>query len=112
VAQTAHARPAILILVVLLSSCDRTDQRIWNCSAEKIDFFIASAPDFATVETIPGRSWISFNKGRSPITSISVADGTHAKVVWQRGQPTANKRFNSEDEVCAGKTAGVVVQQF
>jgi len=33
-------------------------------------------------------------------------------VCWHKGQAVLTSRSNSADEVCAGRTNGIVVQQF
>ncbi|WP_374298117.1 hypothetical protein [Sphingomonas sp.] len=102
----------LLLLCVSLSSCDRLSQRVWNCSADKLDVLKVNEPDFEIVETIPARSWIASMKGGAQITGIMIADGKRAKVLWHKGQAVLTSRSNSADEVCAERTNGIVVQQF
>jgi hypothetical protein len=105
----------LLILPLIcfnLAGCDRISQRVWNCSAKSLDVLKTNAPDFEIVETIPSRSWISSMKGGVQITAISVADGTRSKVLWHQGQPVLTVPFDSPEKVCAGRTEGIVVQQF
>jgi hypothetical protein len=106
-------RAVILLLFCLtLSGCDRISQRVWNCSARKLEVLKANGADFEIVEVIPARSWIASMKGGVQITAISVADGASAKDLWHKGQPVLTSRLHSADEVCAGRTEGIVVQQF
>jgi hypothetical protein len=103
---------ALLIFFLSLSGCDRISQQVWNCSGEKLDVLKTSEPNFEIVETIPARSWIASMKGGVQITAIAVADGGQAKVLWQRGQAALTNRLATADEVCAGRTSGIVMQQF
>lgn len=102
----------LLLLCFSLSSCDRISQRVWNCSTDRLDVLKTNEPDFEILETIPARSWIASMKGGAQITGIAVADGKRAKALWHEGQAVLKSRSNSADEVCVGRTNGIVIQQF
>jgi hypothetical protein len=102
----------LLIMSLSLEGCDRISQRVWNCSTVKLDVLKTNEPDFEIVETIPARSWIASMKGGVQIAKITVAHGGGAKVLWHQGQPVVTSRSDSADDVCAGRTSGVVIQQF
>ena len=103
---------ALLIFFFSLSGCDRISQRVWNCSGEKLDVLKINEPDFEIVETIPARSWIASMKGGVQITAIAIANGKQAKVLWQRGEAVLTNRLATADEVCTGRTSGIVMQQL
>jgi len=100
------------ILLLSLAGCDRISQRVWNCSAVKLDVLKTNESDFEIVETIPARSWIASMKGGVQITKVTAADGRRAKILWHQGQPVLTSRSDSADDVCAGQTSGVVIQEF
>lgn len=102
----------LLIMSLSLAGCDRISQRVWNCSTVELDVLKTNEPDFIVVETIPARSWIASMKGGVQITKITIADGRRAKVLWHQGKPVLTSRSDSADDVCAGQTSGVVIQQF
>jgi hypothetical protein len=102
----------LLLLSLSIAGCDRISQRVWNCSTVKLDVLKTNEPDFKIVETIPARSWIASMKGGVQITKITVADGRRAKVLWHQGQSVLTSRSDSADDICSGRTIGVVIQQF
>jgi len=104
--------PSLLILCISLLGCDRTSQRVWNCSGKKLDVLKTYEPGFEIIETIPARSWIGSMKGGAQITKITFADGNRTKILWRAGQAVLTSSANAADNVCAGRRNGVVVQQF
>jgi hypothetical protein len=103
---------SLLFMSLSIAGCDRISQRVWNCSTVNLDVLKISEPNFEIVETIPARSWIASMKGGVQITKITVADGRRAKILWHHGQSVLTSRSNSADDICAGRTSGVVIQQF
>lgn len=102
----------LLTVLLSLAGCDRISQRVWNCSTTKLDVIKTNEPDIELVETIPARSWISSMEGGAQITKIAVEEGRRAKILWRQGHPVLTSRSDSAADVCAGRTSGVVIQQF
>lgn len=101
-----------LLPALLVIGCDRLSERIWNCASIPLSVIKIADTGQRVAEIIPARSFTASMKGGVQTVALQQRRGARLATIWVRDGPPASSPASSADEACAGRSTGIVAEQF